>query len=137
MRYFAYGSNMRRARLEARVGDVIDRGWVTLHHYRHSFQKLGSDGTAKGTIVTATEQKVHGVLYEIDDGQVGVLTECEGGYRRIDVDLDGAAAITFEALRLVEGLQPTDDYLEHYFAGMTEHGLPVDYIEIIRRQSGR
>ena len=128
---------MRRARFEARVGEVIDRGWVTLHRYRHSFQKLGSDGTAKGTIVAAPEQVVHGVLYEIDDRQLEVLTRWEGGYRRIDVDIDGAAAITFEALRLVDGVQPADDYLEHYFAGMTEHGLPQEYIELIRRQSGR
>ncbi len=128
---------MHRARLEARVGDVIDRGWVTLRRYRHSFQKLGSDGTAKGTIVATSEQVVHGVLYEIDDHQLGVLTRREGGYRRIEVDIDGAATFTFEAVRLVDGLQPSDDYLEHYFAGMTEHGLPEQYIEIIRRQSGR
>ncbi len=128
---------MRRARLEARVGDVIDRGWVTLHAYRHSFQKLGSDGTAKGTIVAASEHRVHGVLYELADRQLGVLTRREGGYRRIEVDIDGAAAITFEAFRLVDGLQPSDEYLEHYFAGMTEHGLPDEYIEVIRCQSGR
>jgi hypothetical protein len=128
---------MHRARLEARVGDVIDRGWVALRHYEHAFRKLGADGTAKGTIVAAREQIVHGVLYEIDDRQLGALTRWEGGYRRVEVDVDGAAAITFEALRLVDGLEPAHDYIEHYLAGMVEHGLPDDYIEIIRRQSGR
>ena len=127
---------MSRARLEERVGDVVDRGWATLLQYQHSFRKLGADGTGKGTIVAAPGQIVHGVMYEIDDRQLGVITQREGGYRQIEVFLDGAPAVTFEALRLVDGLHPSLDYLVHYFLGMTEHGLPEQYIETIRRQSG-
>jgi len=133
--YFAYGSNMHRARLEQRVGTVVVVGAGALAHYRHEFAKLGVDGTAKGTIVAARDEVVHGVLYRLDASQLDQLVELEGGYRRIEVAVGGHRAATFEALRLVTGLRPTDEYLEHYFAGMAEHGLPADYVQRIRIQS--
>jgi len=133
--YFAYGSNMRRSRLENRVGRVVVRGCSALSEYRHAFAKRGDDGTAKGTLVAAVGGLVHGVLYDLSGAQLATLARHEGGYRRIDVSVAGAAAITFEALRLVTGLKPNPEYVEHYMVGMAEHGMPVDYVELIRLQS--
>jgi hypothetical protein len=44
-------------------------------------------------------------------------------------------AVTYEALRIVDGLRPSREYVGHYLAGMAENGLPGDYVERIRIQS--
>lgn len=132
--YFAYGSNMLRARLQARIGRVEDFGWSTLHHHRHGFEKRGADGTGKGTIAPHPSLRVHGVLYAITDGQLAELHRFEGGYRMIEIDVvqqSSAAelrAVSYTAIRLVGPLTPTEEYLDYYERGMREHGLPEAYI---------
>jgi cation transport regulator ChaC len=132
LRYFAYGSNMRRARLEARVGEVIDEGWATLAGWRHRFNKHGTDGTAKGNIEIATGHEVHGVLYRLRPKQVEVLARYEVGYQRVELDVHHRAtgdvrALSFTATALHDGLEPTADYVAHYEHGMIEHELPAAY----------
>lgn len=80
MRYFAYGSNMSRARLEARLGRVADLGRAQCHERRHRFSKLGRDGTGKGNIEAVADARVWGVLYQLDGGQLDRLIEIESGY---------------------------------------------------------
>ena len=131
--YFAYGSNMSRARLQARVGVVRALGWASLDHYRHAFDKHGEDGTAKGNIVRAPGETVHGVLFELRFDQLEVLTVVEGGYSGVELSVlrrsTGAlcAARSFEALARVDGLAPSPEYLAHYRCGMEEHDLPSAY----------
>ena len=135
--YFAYGSNMSRARLEARVGAVLDHGRATLSDYRHRFSKHGVDGTGKGNIedVAALSEaaRVWGVLYSLTPGQFEVLAGFETGYRPVQLPMvrttrEHSRVHSFVALEIVEGLRPTAQYLEHYRRGMHEHGIPEDYM---------
>lgn len=139
MVYFAYGSNMSRARLEARVGGVAALGRARVSDYRHAFAKRGRDGTGKGTVIATHGASVYGVLFELSARQLLVLDRFEGGYRRIEIDAAIAngpvRAVTYEALAIVDELAPSPDYLAHYLAGMAEHALPADYVALIRRQA--
>lgn len=132
--YFAYGSNMSRARLEQRVGGVELIGRAQLHSHRHRFSKLGTDGTGKGNVEPLPGELVWGVVYELAPAQLELLDEFETGYRAIELALQlrdtGQAivrALSYQALRVVEGLQPTEAYVRHYIAGMREHALPTAY----------
>lgn len=129
--YFAYGSNMSSARLRRRVGNVHIVGVGRLSGYVHRFDKCGADGTAKGNIVVSPRARVLGVLYRIDVQQLETLSEFEGGYRRVELqvhhDRAQVAAVSFAAIAPVTGLTPTREYLGHYRRGLREHGLPDHY----------
>ncbi|ACY16983.1 gamma-glutamylcyclotransferase family protein [Haliangium ochraceum] len=129
--YFAYGSNMLRARLEQRVGSVHVLGWAVLAGYAHSFSKLGADGTGKGNIRALAAGEVHGVLYRLAPAQLTRLETFEGGYRQVKLrvrqDTLDHDAVSFEAIEPREALVPTASYLDYYELGMAEHALPVHY----------
>lgn len=131
MLYFAYGSNMSRARLVQRVGEVGVVGRARLDDHRHRFSKLGLDGTGKGNIELAEGNAVWGVVYELDVAQWELLTPFETGYRSLALDVWVArarlSASSFVAKRIVSGLQPTREYVDHYCIGMREHQLPEHY----------
>lgn len=135
--YFAYGSNMLRSRLEARVGRVEDFGWSTLHGHDHRFDKLGTDGTGKGNIAPHPAAVVHGVLYAMSEPQLEILHGFEGGYRALEVEVVHRAggarliAVSYQAIAPVGALRPSGDYLDFYERGMREHGLPDAYIRLL------
>lgn len=139
-RYFAYGSNMLRARIEERLGPVEVLGAAVLAGYAHSFSKLGRDGTGKGNIHEARGGEVHGVLYRLDPVQMERLAEIEGGYRLISLTVRCSGEIVdagaFQALAPMPALVPTVEYLAFYERGMHEHGLPAHYREDILTQAG-
>ena len=139
-RYFAYGSNMLRARIEERLGPVEVLGAAVLAGYAHSFSKLGRDGTGKGNIREAHGSEVHGVLYRLDPGQMARLVEIEGGYRLVGLPVRCGGAIVdaraFQALAPMAALAPTAEYLAFYERGMHEHGLPAHYRALILAQAG-
>lgn len=128
---------MSRLRLEQRVGVVQVLGRARLEGHRHRFSKLGRDGTGKGNIESWPDVSVWGVVYELELDQVTRLEAFESGYRRTVVAValasgdsgDGGAvrAMTFVALNIVEGLEPSAEYIEHYRVGMVEHGIPLAY----------
>ncbi len=143
-RYFAYGSNMLRARIEARLGPVEVVGAAKLADYAHAFDKHGFDGTAKGNIYPAPGDTVYGVLYQITPPQLTKLAIFEGGYRRIDVRVtcgrvDGAA-LSFQAIDPMrdpaDDMRPSAAYLDYYWRGMREHDLPAHYQAKLRAQAG-
>jgi cation transport regulator ChaC len=141
--YFAYGSNMSRARLEERTGGVIHRGRALLAGYVHRFDHQGRDGTAKGNIAVAADETVHGVLYQLSGAQEKLLAPFEGGYKIIMVELQlltparTESAFTYISVRSSRGLSPLTSYLEHYLSGMVENDFPEAYVETIRRQATR
>lgn len=138
--YFAYGSNMWRARIEERLGPVTVLGASVLPGYAHSFSKLGRDGTGKGNITEALDSEVHGVLYRLSTLQISWLAVIEGGYRSVElaVRCSGARvpAVSFQALAPVSAPVPTAAYLACYERGMEEHGLPDHYRARILAQAG-
>ncbi|HVH97760.1 MAG TPA: gamma-glutamylcyclotransferase family protein [Enhygromyxa sp.] len=136
MRYFAYGSNMSRARLEGRLGRVVDLGRARCAARRHRFSKLGLDGTGKGNIELAEAELVWGVVYELDAAQLERLTGLELGYRRVELEVElemigPVRTASFEALLPTQDLAPTREYLEHYVVGMREHGIPDAYLAAV------
>lgn len=153
--YFAYGSNMLRARLEERVGPVVVVGAAVLEGYAHSFTTLGRDGTGKGNITVASGSAVYGVAYRLQPAQLERLTEFERAYRMVSLsvrihalpntdrgtetstDLHGAhlETISFQARRPVPPLQPKVEYLTYYERGMREHGLPEHYLRMVLAQA--
>ncbi|HLT36829.1 MAG TPA: gamma-glutamylcyclotransferase family protein [Enhygromyxa sp.] len=130
MRYFAYGSNMSRARLETRVGPVVDLGRARCPGRRHAFSKLGRDGTGKGNIEVVRGELVWGVVYELESPQLERLIELEFGYRLIELELE-TTVLSFEALEPCPGLAPSREYLEHYVAGIREHQIPDAYLAAV------
>ncbi|GAB4538357.1 MAG: hypothetical protein Tsb0020_52530 [Haliangiales bacterium] len=144
LRYFAYGSNMLRARIEARLGPVEVVGAAKLPDYAHAFDKYGFDGTAKGNINPAPGDVVHGVLYQITPPQLTQLATFEGGYRRIDIRVTCGhlehLALSFQAIDPMRDPTsrppPSPEYLDYYWRGMREHDLPAHYQAQLRAQAG-
>ncbi|WP_428267506.1 gamma-glutamylcyclotransferase family protein [Haliangium sp.] len=138
--YFAYGSNMLRARLEERVGPVQVLGPSVLDDYAHAFSKFGRDGTGKGNIHPRAGAAVHGVVYALNPLQLAWLGVIEGGYQAVTVRircLDRARdATTYEALAPRPGLRPSAAYFTYYERGMEEHSLPLAYRALVRAQAG-
>jgi len=123
-------------RLRARVGDVDVEGTATLDGYRHCFNKLGIDGTAKGNLELDPEARVWGVIYALSEGQLSRLDAHEGGYNRFDIEVSSngsllTAAITYRSHRIDDAVRPTTEYLHHYLAGAEQHSLPGEYVRAI------
>jgi gamma-glutamylcyclotransferase len=132
--YFAYGSNMKRSRLEGeRIGAVIDHGIATLQNYTIAFNKQSTDGTGKTNIMPAEQKETIGVLYEMTEDQLKKLDEIEKGYYRILIHVEWRGEIkhvqTYVAVeqRINNGLLPTAEYLGHLIKGASDHGFPEEY----------
>ena len=132
MYYFAYGSNMLAARLQARCASARVVTTAHVSGFRVVFGKRGRDGSGKATLVEFSGgSRVPGVVFEIDDADLVALDGIEGpGYRRTDgftvtCTRTGQAipASTYFARDLVPDLKPFDWYLALVLAGVAEHGL--------------
>lgn len=137
--YFAYGSNMKRSRLENRIGEVIDHGIASKQDYRIAFNKQSTDGTGKTNIVTpAGQEQVMGVLYELTEDQLKKLDGIEKGYVRIPIIVDWKAETkevqTYVAIdpMINNDLLPKADYLQFLIDGASEHSFPEEYQELLK-----
>jgi gamma-glutamylcyclotransferase len=144
MKYFAYGSNMLTERLRARVGGAVALSEVCVCGYRLRFHKRSDDGSGKCNIMETGSQKdrVYGVIYAIPKEQLPKLDEAEGfrkGYDHKCIPLpdsskETALAYVAEINYVSERLLPYKWYWELVVAGAEQHGLPVNYIEELRKQ---
>ena len=139
--YFAYGSNLLRARLQAaeRAPEAMCRGLALLRGHQLRFHKLGADGSGKADAfwTGSPRDELPGRLFEIPREQLEVLDRVEGvgfGYERVSVhvtspDSRGLSleAQTYRALsRAIDpDAVPFDWYLELVRAGAAEIGLPA------------
>ena len=141
MLYFAYGSNMSRARLLARVPSAEFVTTARLEAHRLAFHKAGADGSGKCDAL-ATGDPAHcvfGVVFEIAAAEKEHLDRIEGlgvGYAEKRVRLaaaDGAVleAFLYCATRIDAALAPFAWYQAHVLAGARQHGLPADYVRAI------
>ena len=131
--YFAYGSNMPRARLVERVGEVELLGPARLDAHRLHFHKRGRDGSGKCDVAPA-DDVVHGALFLLEPAQLQRLHDFEGaGYECVCVGVrlgsDVLEARTYRALpaHVDPGLLPFDWYLDLVRAGAEQLGLPARY----------
>lgn len=137
--YFAYGSNMKRSRLEdGRIGVVTDYGVTTLKDYRIAFNKQSTDGTGKTNLMPAEQQDVVGVLYGLSEEQLKTLDDIEKGYFRIPISIEvegkPTEVQTYVALkeRINNDLLPTAEYLGYLIDGAVEHNFPKEYQEFLK-----
>ena len=81
--YFAYGSNMLPARLQARCSTARVIGTATAQNFELNFSKLGKDSSGKATLVESAigGTVTPGVLFEIERIELHHLDQAEGaGY---------------------------------------------------------
>ena len=148
MKYFAYGSNMLARRLThpSRAPSAVARGVATISGFAVRFHKVGADGSAKCTLVTADDEAAaaYGVLYELASADADRLDMVEGvhtgGYSRRSVRVRLLDGRTTDAETYVAGDRhidtarvPFDWYRDLVLAGAVEHGLPPSYIEELAR----
>jgi gamma-glutamylcyclotransferase len=132
--YFAYGSNLLRARLVARVSIIEDCGVRTLPGRQLHFHKRGRDGSGKCNIADCNDSLVYGVLYKLTNDAMIALDKIEGsggGYQRITIPLgSGIQAQTYiaEASWIDAALAPFTWYRDLVIAGAKEHHFPEPYI---------
>ncbi len=133
--YFAYGSNLDRARLAERVGHVHGGMVARLDGHRFTYGKLSRiDGLGRADVVPDDAACVWGVAYHLEADGLDRLDRFEKGYARKRVCVvsreDGRVieAITYVALAPVEGLAPPDAYREIIRRGAASWGLDAAYI---------
>ncbi len=142
--YFAYGSNMNRAQMRSRAGQIFEEQPARLENYELLFNKKARGGAATANVQPASGKTVHGVLYKIPESAFRNLDRFEGvpqHYRRIQVQVTHAGgrkvtAQAYIATKVEKGLRPASHYLQGILQGAEEHGLPADYIEGIKSAAG-
>lgn len=132
--YFAYGSNMKRARLCARVGDVELIGVARLEQFEFVCNKRGTDGSAKANIVRQRDATVWGVVWRVRSSSWPTLDRFEGGYTRelVEVELSSGArvaAATYRSTSTGDKLAPFTWYKTLMIEGARERGLPPAWVE--------
>ncbi|WP_299403806.1 gamma-glutamylcyclotransferase family protein [Acaryochloris sp. IP29b_bin.148] len=139
--YFAYGSNLYRARLQQRVpsATVISQG--QLLGYRLRFNKIGLDGSGKGNIEATgcSEDSVWGAIFQLDPTELPALDRAESlgvGYARHPLKVvtpqGNITAFTYIALLKDNALSPFHWYKAYVVVGAMNQGLPTAYIHGLR-----
>ena len=135
--YFAYGSNMQRAAMQARCPAARIVGPAVLDGYRFF---VGVDGW--GSVKPAPGSKVHGLLWKLTPRDIAALHAYEllhaGLYdvRHIGVR-KGARLVTamiYVLRRRAEG-RPKPGYVEMIAAAARDWKLPEAYIRSVERWS--
>lgn len=143
MKYFAYGSNMLTERLKQRVPGARCLGVARALGRRLTFHKRSSDESGKCDIPTTENNSdvVHGVLFDVPDGQRSDLDKAEGvghGYEAGPIKvLDSTSSLVpatayFATANAIDPeLIPYDWYHCLVVAGARQHRLPDDYVSSV------
>jgi hypothetical protein len=80
MLYFAYGSNMQWSRIRERCPSAKFVCKALLPNYRLTFSRRYSQNNRSWTasVEQAVDQHIWGVVYAIDDRDIGSLNQAEG-----------------------------------------------------------
>lgn len=146
MYYFAYGSNMCTARLARRVPSVRPAGPAWLDGHRLHWHLVGNDGSGKCNVVDTgdPDDRVHGVLFELDATRLDALHAAEGpAYDFLELATGHAGGQVTAAIYrgraewLDDALAPFAWYRDFVVTGAAEHGLPADWIAGLGRVPAR
>jgi gamma-glutamylcyclotransferase len=149
LKYFAYGSNMLRERLQERVLSAQVLTTASLRGRCLVFHKHSTDGSGKCdmALTDCPEDEVHGVVFEIDPAEKTALDRCEGlgyGYHGAQVEViqsDGTTttACTYLASpsHVAPPLCPYTWYKDLVLAGARQNRLPAEYIARIQAVQAR
>ena len=134
--YFAYGSNMKSARIRERVPSArfVGRAWIS--GKRLVCNKKSRDGSGKANLVDSPGDVVWGVLYEIATSELERLDRAESGYNRLVLPVIREHGGTIEAVvyvsdKLTSDPVPYDGYKSMIVEGAREHELPQGYIAFL------
>jgi gamma-glutamylcyclotransferase (GGCT)/AIG2-like uncharacterized protein YtfP len=145
--YFAYGSNLLVAQMEARTGRVRRAIHSRLQGYCFAFNNRDGNGETYANIVPDPAAEVWGVAYLCDAEAILKMDEFEGVadgcYRRIPVTVETDSGGQIEATAYIAGESfvgepgnPSREYLGRIVSGARQHGLPVGYVEMIEELAG-
>src|SRR6266849_6843040 len=144
--HFAYASNMSRTQMRSRGAEILEERPARLEGFELAFNKKARGGSATANLRPAPGKTVEGVLYKIPESAWRSLDRFEGApvhYRRTEVTVidrggNRVAAQAYIATKVERGLRPAAHYLQTILEGAGEHGLPAEYIELIKAaaQSG-
>jgi len=141
--YFAYGSNMSRAIFVERRGmrpSATAWGWLEGHRLCFDLP-VGPGERGVANLVTDERSRTCGVLYRITVAESEVLDRTEGVHRgyysRLAVKVttsenDIVSAFTYQSPHGSTGRKPSPRYIGLLLAGADEHGLPPDYVSVLR-----
>jgi len=144
--YFAYGSNMQRATFSGRRGiEPRSAAAARLTGWRLVLDKppLIPMGQSFANVVEEPGAIVYGVLYELSPDAYAHVERTEavglGNYHSIEVDIEllGEAsarrrARTLTAHRRAPEMRPSTRYMSLMIEGAEEHGLPAEWISLLR-----
>ncbi|MFZ1935357.1 MAG: gamma-glutamylcyclotransferase family protein [Thermoguttaceae bacterium] len=146
MLYFAYGSNMSLGRMKSRCPTAQFKCVAKLVDYRFAFTWKCLAGHGVMDAVESPNDQVWGVVYQIDESDLGMLDKAEGhrpgrvtgkdSYKRIEVSVlrDGEknTPLTVWTYTVVEKSDepiPTiDDYKRLVVEGARFWQLPKEYV---------
>lgn len=143
--YFAYGGNMNPAQMAMRCQGCKTVAVARLQGYKLAFYGHSQRwDSAEETVIAAPGAQVWGVVYEVShsafdrlDAWQGVRLDGSGRYFHSPADVIGLDGKTYPVLiyrKDILGVArlPSTEYLASILTGAEEHGLPSDYIEVLR-----
>jgi gamma-glutamylcyclotransferase len=140
--YFAYGSNMASAEMEAWCPGYRFLGAARLPDHRLELRRRSIRwGGGAVDIVQAPGESVWGALYELPEGALARLDAKEGegaAYRRREVlvELGGEphGAVAYEVIhKEPDEVAPTPEYARLLAQGARERRLPQRYVARLKR----
>lgn len=141
--YFAYGSNLKKSQMAARIGRVPPSKIARLTDFRLAFNTNDPAlGEVYANVIPTKGSEVWGVVYECHPPDMVKLDKYEdvaaGHYRRghIVVEIRDKEHIIAETYMACEGRlcpedSPSRDYALRILSGAIEHGLPAAYIRYL------
>ncbi|RDB44016.1 gamma-glutamylcyclotransferase [Halomonas sp. DQ26W] len=134
--YFAYGSNMNSARVEARIGATRRSLAAVLHDHALRFDKASRvAGIAHANVVPVVDERVEGALFELaEPGQIKLMDPYEGHpheYQRHRLPVVTEEGVIQAWVYIAapgttaDALKPASEYLAHLLAG--EPFLSAEY----------
>jgi len=148
MLYFAYGSNLDWKRIKKRCPSASFYCMTSLPNYRIDFTRKSSESKCGvADIVKDNNFKIYGVVYRIDEIDLGKLDKREGyipqrdknAYRRREImvfkednDEEPITAFTYEVEKKeFDKYKPNKDYKNLIVTGAKFWKLPEDYINFL------
>ena len=148
MLYFAYGSNLDWERMKERCPSASFYRKTSLPNYRIDFTRESSESKCGvADIVKDNNFKVYGVVYRIDEIDLGKLDKHEGyipqrdksAYKRIEIMVfeedngeEPITAFTYEVVKKEFGkYKPDREYKNFIVNGAKYWKLPEDYINFL------
>lgn len=129
-RYFAYGSNLWVPQMRSRCLSARPIAAGVLEGWRVVYDKPSTDGSAKLNIRPDPEGSVHGVIYELSDGDRPALDAAEPLYRAIEVTVGNEAMLAYTYEGEASDELPYDWYVATVLVGAQSHGLPTESLEV-------